>query len=83
MIHHIFTIQYYALFRTKIGNLAKEIADNEPLVTQETRRELENVLRKIQNTAFALSRKPLYQQRVLETHLLSLTNIAMDPTGKL
>lgn len=68
--------------RTKIGSLVEEIASREPLITPEILPELEIALNKIQTAVFALSRKLFYKQRVLETHLLPLTNIAIDRAGR-
>lgn len=59
-----------------------EIAAREPLVTPEVLQDLKDALVKLQNTVFALSRKLFYKHRILKTHLLPLTNIAIDNTGK-
>lgn len=67
---------------TKVEELAEEIARKERLITSETRDELLAVLTKIQNTVFSLSRKLFYKHIVLETHLLPLTNIAVDVNGE-
>lgn len=63
--------------------LAKEIQANEPLITTEIFDQLIEALNNIQRKIYTLSRKPFYKQRLLKTHILPLTNVAIDRTGNM
>lgn len=70
-------------FSTNINKLAREIQVNEPLITTEIFDQLLEALNNIQKKIFTLSRKPFYKQRILKTHILPLTNVAIDRTGNM
>lgn len=81
---HLEAIKHYFCTRsTKIHKLSADLIRRNPLLlAKDYQSELELVLQKLQEKLRIQQEKKFYLYKTLKTHILPLTNVAFDKSGK-